>query len=84
MSSMFRTAAITGSPDNLYWERIVGRQGGRWAEQKVGAAIPRPAAQRTAAPPPDPAQSLATLTDLHQRGVVTDAEFERLRRELPA
>ena len=78
LSGMMRSAAITGRTDTLAaW--CAGRQGGRWAEQTVRAAIPTAArpAQRT-----DPAEALRELTDLHQRGVVTDAEFEALRARL--
>jgi Short C-terminal domain len=88
LSGMMRSAAITGRTDTLS-ARIAGRQGGRWAQQTVRAAIPTaaPHAQRT--PPAgreralDPAEALRDLTDLHQRGVVTDAEFEALRARLP-
>jgi hypothetical protein len=57
------------------------RQGGRWVEQTVRAAVP------TAAPPSqaassDPAETLRDLTELHRRGVLTEAEFERLRARL--
>ena len=80
---MIRTAAITGRTDTVNaW--FAGRQGGRWVEQTVRAAVP------TAAPPPqgteaaiaDPAESLRELTELRQRGVLTDAEFEGLRARL--
>ena len=82
LSQLIRTAAVTGRTDNLAtW--FAGRQGGRWADQMVRAAVP------TAAPPApvtpreapraDPAETLRQLTELHESGVVTDAEFERLR-----
>ena len=83
LSQMIRTAAITGRTDTINaW--FAGRQGGRWVEQTVRAAVP------TAAPPPqsaepasaDPAERLRELTELHQRGVLTDAEFEGLRARL--
>ncbi len=82
---MFRHVAITGRTDDLNATWFAGRQGGRWAEQKVGAAFPaaQPEAQRTPTaaatqPPADPAERLRQLTDLRRRGVVTDAEFETL------
>ena len=78
LSRMMRTAAITGSTDALDSRRFDaffgGRQGGRWARQTVAAAIPTAAPQAT--------HALRELTELHQRGVVTDAEFERLRAEI--
>ena len=90
LSHMMRTAAVTGRTDTIgAW--VVGRQGGRWAEQTVRAAIPTaghpaqrtPAARRDPAPA-DPAGTLRELTELHARGVVTDAEFESLRADLRA
>ena len=95
LSQMIRTAAITGRTDTISaW--FGGRQGGRWAEQTVRAAIPTagqparetPAAGRDSAPATDPApttdpaETLQELTELHERGVVTDAEFETLRADL--
>jgi hypothetical protein len=72
LSQMIRTAAITGRTDNLAtW--FAGRQGGRWVDQMVRAAVPTRA---------DSAEALRELTELHERGVVTDAEFERLRTRL--
>jgi hypothetical protein len=89
LSGMMRSVAVTGRTDTIAaW--CAGRQGGRWAEQKIRAAFPMaaPEAQRT--PPAgraparaDPAQALRELTELHQRGVVTDDEFEGLRARLP-
>jgi hypothetical protein len=86
LSQLFRTAAVTGRTDNLAtW--FAGRQGGRWAEQTVRSAVPTAGAPRPAAPPhapetapggPDPAETLRELTQLHQRGVLTDTEFEGL------
>ena len=69
LSQMFRHVAITGRTDDLNaW--FATRQGGRWAEQTVRDAFPRT---------PDSAETLRQLTELHQRGVLTDAEFETLR-----
>ena len=88
LSQMFRTVAITGRTDSVNaW--FADRQGGRWAEQTVAAAFPQvaPNAQQTPpAPrdpaPTDPAEALGDLRELHQRGVITDTEFEDLRAGL--
>ena len=85
---MMRTAAVTGRTDNIAgW--CAGRQGGRWAEQTVRAAFPTAGPHHQGTPPAgreparaDPAETLRELTELHQRGVVTDAEFEALRTRL--
>jgi hypothetical protein len=88
LSGMMRSVAITGRTDTLgAW--CAGRQGGHWAEQTVRAAFPT-AAPRPQGPPPaslpagrvDPAEALRELTELHQRGFLTDAEFEDLRARL--
>jgi hypothetical protein len=85
LSQLIRTAAVTGRTDNLAtW--FAGRQGGRWADQMVRAAVPTAGAHGPATPqearPPDPAETLRELTALHEGGVVTDAEFENLRTRL--
>lgn len=79
LSQLMRHAAITGRTDTLNAEWFAGRQGGRWAEQTIRAAFP------TAAPPAptnSPAETLRELTELHQRGALTDAEFEGFRARL--
>jgi hypothetical protein len=88
LSQMIRTAAITGRTDTISaW--FGGRQGGRWAEQTVRAALPTAGHPAQPAPavgrgpaPTDPTETLRELTELHKRGVVTDAEFETLRADL--
>jgi hypothetical protein len=72
LSGLVRQATVTGRTD--YIQAWLGqRQGGRWAEQTVQsivpAARPRSAQQRD-------------LDELRERGVVTDAEYERLRAGL--
>jgi Short C-terminal domain len=80
LSQYIRAAAITGRPDTLNASWFAGRQGGRWAEQTVSAAMP---ARGPGAPArPGAADTLQELTDLHQRGILTDAEFEDLRSRL--
>jgi len=88
LSRMIRTAAITGRTDALDTQYVNaffgGRQGGRWAQRTVAGAIPTAAPRAGQGPAPteraDPAEALRELTELRERGVVTDAEFERLRR----
>ena len=89
-----RTAAITGRTDAVDSRRLNaffgGRQGGRWAQQAVAAAIPTATPHAAQGSPPvarevspaDPAETLRELTKLHQNGDVTDAEFELLRAEI--
>ncbi len=89
LSQLIRTAAITGRTDTIDAEWFAGRQGGRWAEQTVRAAMPTAVAKAPAnAPKREPARSsaetLRELTELHQRGVLTDSELERLRARLGA
>ena len=66
-----RRAAFTGSTDSIY-TRIVGRQGAEWADRTVRGAYPRSRPQR-------PPAQLSALTNLHERGMLTDSEFEQLR-----
>jgi hypothetical protein len=75
LSRMMRTVAITGRTDSVNaW--FAGRQGGRWAEQTISAAFPAADPHVRRIPP---AETLRQLNELHRRGVVTDAELERLR-----
>jgi hypothetical protein len=70
MSQMIRSVAITGNTDYVNaW--FADRQGGRWAEQTVRAAFPKQTASQ-----------MRELDDLRRRGVVTDAEFDRLRARI--
>jgi hypothetical protein len=76
LMGMMRTAAITGRPDQVHaW--FADRQGGRWADQMVRDAYPAP---RHA--PKDPAVAARELRELHDQGVLTDAEFEQLRARM--
>jgi Short C-terminal domain len=80
LSQYIRAAAITGRPDTLNASWFAGRQGGRWAQQTVSAAMPTRGAG--ARPPASSADTLQELTDLYRRGVLTEAEFEDLRSRL--
>ena len=88
LNGLIRTVAITGRTDTVNaW--FGGRQGGRWAEQKIRAAFPRagPHAPRIRPPgshrlPADRVRTLRELADLHKRGVLTDDEFDSLRAGL--
>jgi len=81
LSGMMRTVAVTGRTDHVHlW--VADRQAGAWAERTMRAGLPRPAAPAPPVetpPPADPAETLRQLTQLHESGVRTDAEFERLR-----
>jgi hypothetical protein len=74
LSQMIRSVTITGDTDHLNaW--FADRQGKRWAEQTVRQAFPT-ATRR------DAGAQLRELNALHERGDVTDAEFERLQARL--
>jgi Short C-terminal domain len=82
-SQLIRTAAITGRTDSVNaW--FAGGQGGRWVEQTGRAAVPTaaPRPQGTEAASAAPAETLRELGELHQRGVLSDDEFEGLRARL--
>jgi hypothetical protein len=65
---MFRAGAITGRPDYVNaW--FADRQGGRWAEQTIRRALPHPERERRR----------KELDELHEQGVITDAELTQLR-----
>lgn len=84
LSQMIRTVAITGRTDSINaW--FADRQGGRWAEQTVAGAFANLPPRGTGPPPAapaDPRERLRALTELQQRGVVTEAEAEALRARL--
>jgi hypothetical protein len=87
LNSMIRRVAATGRTDSIRgW--VAGRQSGRWSDLAVHAAFPKAhraqSEQPRAATQPaaDPARVLRELAELHERGVVTDAEFESLRAGL--
>jgi|1186.fasta_scaffold43748_3 hypothetical protein len=75
LMQMIRTAAITGQTDRMNaW--FADRQGAEWAERTMGAALPELSRR------PSAAARLRELTELHRRGVIDDAELERLRERL--
>jgi hypothetical protein len=75
LSQLMRTAAITGRADRVNAAWFAGRQGGRWVEQTVRGAMPTTERR-------DPAETLRKLSELRERGVITDAELEELRTRL--
>jgi hypothetical protein len=84
LSQYIRRAAITGRTDTIDPSWFAGRQGGRWVEQTVRSAMPTtaPPTRSAEAAGRDPAEMLRELTELHQRGVLTQTEFEGLRARL--
>jgi len=84
LSQYIRRAAITGRTDTIHPSWFAGRQGGRWVEQTVRGAMPTaaPPAPTTEAAGVDPTEKLRELTELRERGVLTEAEFEDLRARL--
>ena len=84
LSQYIRASAITGRSDTLNASWFAGRQGGRWAEQTVQAAMPQRAhiRPRPAPTPDDPAEALQKLEELHASGVLTDAELDTVRARL--
>lgn len=75
LSGLMRSVAITGNADaiNSWFGRS---EAGRWAARTAGASMP------TRTPEARRGEALRSLKELRERGVVTDAEFERLRRRL--
>ena len=79
LSQVIRSAAITGRTDAV-GARLLGRQGGRWAQQWIDSAFPDAAARtHGASPPADAGATVREAEDLRRRGLLTDDEFERLR-----
>ena len=79
LSQLMRSAAITGSTD-VVPKQLLGRQGGRWAQQWLDSSVP--GGRASAAPAADHGARLRTLDDLHRRGLLTDEELERARAKL--
>lgn len=85
-----RTAVIAGTATAVS-NRVSRRQSNRWASQEE-AAPAYPQAPQAAAPPsaapsepePDLVAQLNGLADLHDRGVLSDAEFEAQKARLLA
>jgi hypothetical protein len=80
LRAMARTAVVAGTATTVS-NRVSRRQEGRWAaqEQQQAAAAPPPQQAYAAPPPPvqeaDPIERLKELGQLHESGVLTDAEF---------
>jgi hypothetical protein len=77
LSRMMRTAAITGSPEMVSTE-LADRQGSAWARQWIRGVYPA----MTHQPSADRDQRLRALTDLYDRGAITNAEYDALRVRL--
>jgi membrane protease subunit (stomatin/prohibitin family) len=73
---MARTAVIAGTATSVS-NRVSRRQGERWQqkEEQQSAQQPQQAAPPPAAPEADPIARLRELGELHEQGILTDAEF---------
>ena len=74
-----RTAVVAGTATAVS-NRVSRRQGQRWSSQGAdpeasGGDQPEPEPAAQAAPAPDPIEQLRGLGELHDQGVLTDAEF---------
>ena len=90
-----RTAVVAGTATAVS-NRVSRRQANRWASQgdpRYGGAPayedPGYAEEPQAAPPPqaapvDPIQALKDLAELHEQGVLTDAEFSAQKARILA
>lgn len=77
-----RTAVIAGTATHVS-NNVSRRQGERWQrkEEEQQQAAPPPQA---AAPEVDPIERLRQLGELHDQGILTDAEFEAQKAKLLA
>jgi hypothetical protein len=88
-----RTAAIAGTATAVS-NRVSRRQAGRWAQQEQAQAYQEQQAYQQPAyqqPPPPQAsgtdqklEQLKQLGELHQSGVLSDAEFEQQKARILA
>ena len=88
-----RTAVIAGTATSVS-NRVSRRQAGRWQQQEQAQAYEQQqAAPQQAYQQPPPPQSSGTdekldqlkqLGELHQQGVLTDAEFEQQKAKILA
>jgi len=72
-----RTAVVAGTATAVSG-RVARRQNARWAQQEQAQyeqQAPPPAPAPAAAPAADPIAQLKELGELHESGVLTDAEF---------
>jgi membrane protease subunit (stomatin/prohibitin family) len=83
---MARTAVIAGTATHVS-NNVSRRQGEKWARKEEEqyaqqqAAAPPPQA---AAPEADPIERLRQLGELHEQGILTDAEFEAQKAKVLA
>jgi len=86
LRGMARTAVIAGTATHVS-NNVSRRQGEKWARKEEEqyaqqqAAAPPPAA---AAPEADPIERLRQLGELHEQGILTDAEFEAQKAKVLA
>ncbi len=79
-----RTAVIAGTATTVS-NRVSRRQANKWAEQDEAQYQEQPAAPAPeAAPAADPLEQLKQLGQLHDSGVLTDAEFEAQKAKILA
>lgn len=79
---MARTAVVAGTATSVS-NRVSRRQEGRWAAQEQQqVAAPPPAPVAAPAPESDPIERLKELGQLHESGVLTDAEFANAKAKI--
>lgn len=88
LRTMARTAVIAGTATNVS-NRVSRRQEGRWAAQEQQQQAPAQPAYAQPSPPPqqsgdDSIEKLKELGQLHESGVLTDAEFAAAKAKILA
>jgi hypothetical protein len=84
-----RTAVVAGTATAVS-NRVSRRQANRWSDQQAQSAPPPEPEQQYAAPPPAPPRTdtntklaqLRELGQLHDSGVLDDAEFELQKSQI--
>jgi hypothetical protein len=84
---MARTAVIAGTATHVS-NNVSRRQGERWQRKEEQQYAQEQPQQQYAAPPPaaapeaDPIAKLRELGELHEQGILTDAEFAQQKAKL--